>query len=390
MSEMRIAMITRRFWPLVGGAEVVMANLATEFQRLGVKPTLLTAQWDTTWPKHFKHRDVEVQRLPNPDRRGWGTFMYMDALSQWLRKNRDLYDIVFVSMLKHSAYSAVTACRKQRQSVVLRVEGGGDTGDCNWHNTARFGSRIRRRCKLADAVIAPSQATHDELVDAQFPLNKIHHIPNGVALGTQPRTTEAIVSARQTLAQNHRDFTSHPDHKVSVYTGRLTRNKGLFELLDAWKLVVNQSPPSQLWLIGEGPDRETLYNRIRELELTGHVLMPGAFDDVADLLQAANTFILPSYMEGLSLALLEAMASNVHVIASDITANRQLIESGVHGRLVPVKQATPLAEAILTAHASDNSEMVAAAYQRVRQTFSLESMARKHLQVFEDTLRSGI
>ena len=389
MSEMRIAMITRRFWPLVGGAEVVMANLATEFQRLGVKPILLTAQWDTTRPKHFMHRDVEVQRLPNPDRRGWGTLIYMDALSQWLRKNRDTYDIAFVSMLKHSAYSAVTVCRKQRQSVVLRVEGGGDTGDCNWHHIARFGSRIRRRCKVADAVIAPSQATHDELIDAQFPLNRIHHIPNGVALGKQLRTTEAIVFARQTLAQNNRDFTSHPDHKVSVYTGRLTRNKGLFELLDAWKFVVNQNPHSQLWLIGEGPDREALYERIRELELIGHVLMPGAFDDVADLLQAANSFILPSHMEGLSLSLLEAMASNVHVIASDITANRQLIDNGVHGRLVPVKQVAPLAEAILTAHASDNSEMVAAAYQRVRRTFSLESMARKHLQVFEDTLRRG-
>ena len=154
-------------------------------------------------------------------------------------------------------------------------------------------------------------------------------------------------------------------------------------------MVVNQNPHSQLWLIGEGPDREALYDRIRELELIGHVLMPGAFDDVTDLLQAANTFLLPSYMEGLSLSLLEAMASNVHVIASDITANRQLIDNGVHGRLVPVKQVTPLAEAILTAHASDNSKMEAAAYQRVRQTFSLESMARKHLQVFEDTLRSG-
>ena len=85
MSEMRIAMITRRFWPLVGGAEMVMANLASEFQRQGAKPVLLTAQWDPTWPKQFTHRDVEVQRLPNPERRGWGTFVYMDALSRWLR-----------------------------------------------------------------------------------------------------------------------------------------------------------------------------------------------------------------------------------------------------------------------------------------------------------------
>ncbi len=380
-------MITRRFWPLVGGAEMVMANLASEFQRQGAHPILLTAQWDPTWPRQFTHREVEVQRLANPERRGWGTFVYMDALTRWLRTNRDRYDVAFVSMLKHSAYSAVTACRKQSQSVVLRVEGGGETGDCNWHNVARFGSRIRRRCKLADAVIAPSEATHDELVVAQFPLNRIHHVPNGVALARHRRTVETMTQARKVLAQNNRDFTSHPDHQVSVYTGRLTRNKGLFELLDAWRTVVQHNPHSQLWLIGEGPDREALYDRIRELELVGHVLMPGAFDDVGDLLKAANTFILPSYMEGLSLSVLEAMASHVHVIASDIAGNRQLIKDGMHGRLVPAKDPVALAQAIISAHGSDNSPMIEAAYARVQQEFSLESMARKHLQIFEETLR---
>ena len=117
--------------------------------------------------------------------------------------------------------------------------------------------------------------------------------------------------------------------------------------------------------------------------------MPGAFDDVGDLLTAANTFILPSYMEGLSLSLLEAMASHVHVIASDIAGNRQLIDNNVHGRLVPVKEVAPLANAILSAQTTDNSDMVQAAYQRVQREFSLESMARRHLQVFEDMLRNG-
>ena len=145
----------------------------------------------------------------------------MDALSKWLQTNRHTYDIAFVSMLKRSAYSAVTACRKQPQALVLRVEGGGTTGDCNWHNIARFGNRIRRRCKEANAVIAPSDATYDELVEAQFVLDRIHQIPNGVALSETPQTPESITAARQILCQNNRDFTSHPDHYVSVYTGRL-------------------------------------------------------------------------------------------------------------------------------------------------------------------------
>ena len=372
-------MITRRFWPLVGGGEMVMANLACEFKRLGAQPTILTARWDTTWPRQIEHREIPLQRLPNPAQRGWGTYTYMDALSRWLRHNALQYDAVLVSMLKHSAYSALGACKKTDHPVMLRIEGGGETGDCAWHKSARFGKRIRRRCQQAAAIVTPSQATYDEALGAGFKSDTLHHIPNGVAVSIDSVVGKTTI--RQRLREINHDLSGDPDTKIALFTGRLTHNKGLFELVSAWQSVAERIPNSQLWLVGEGPDRDRLSEKIRDLDLVGRVVMPGTFDDVEDFLAAADVFTLPSYTEGLSLSLLEAMAHRLPVIASDIVGNRQLIVDGTHGRLIPAKEIESLAAAIYEAFTNDNQQQVEAAESRVKTQFSLTGMAQAHLDL---------
>jgi glycosyltransferase involved in cell wall biosynthesis len=372
-------MITRRFWPLVGGGEMVMANLACEFKKLGAQPTILTAQWDTTWPLQIEHREIPVQRLLNPAQRGWGTYTYMDALSRWLRHNASQYDAVLVSMLKHSAYSALGACKKTDHPVMLRIEGGGETGDCAWHKSARFGKRIRRRCQQAAAIVTPSQATYDEALGAGFKSDTLHHIPNGVAVSIDSVVGKTTI--RQRLREINHDLSGDPDTKIALFTGRLTHNKGLFELVSAWQSVAERIPNSQLWLVGEGPDRDRLSEKIRDLDLVGRVVMPGTFDDVEDFLAAADVFTLPSYTEGLSLSLLEAMAHRLPVIASDIVGNRQLIVDGTHGRLIPAKEIESLAAAIYEAFTNDNQQQVEAAESRVKTQFSLTGMAQAHLDL---------
>ena len=372
-------MITRRFWPLVGGGEMVMANLACEFKKLGAQPTILTAQWDTTWPLQIDHREIPVQRLPNPAQRGWGTYIYMDALSRWLRHNASQYDAVLVSMLKHSAYAALGACKKTAHPVMLRIEGGGETGDCAWHESARFGKRIRRRCQQAAAIVTPSQATYDEALGAGFKSSTLHHIPNGVAVELGSVVDKATI--RQRLHEINHDLSCDPDTKIALFTGRLTHKKGLFELVSAWQSVAERIPNSQLWLVGEGPDRDQLSEKIRDLELVGRVVMPGTFDDVEDFLAAADAFTLPSYTEGLSLSLLEAMAHRLPVIASDIVGNRQLIVDGTHGRLIPAQEVESLAAAIYEVFVNDNQQQVDAAEYRVASQFSLAGMAQAHLDL---------
>ena len=384
MKPLRSVLVTRRFWPLVGGAEMVMANLGSEFQQRDIPCQILTAQWEASWPVEFVHREVPVARLRNPRQRIWGTFRYLRSLASWLKTHANEIDLVYVSMLKHDAYTATRICQQLGIPVVLRAEGGGQTGDCHWQTTARFGLSIRRRCQAADAIIVPSQAIMQELLEAGYPEDRLHHIPNGVPVPTTPgETTRA--EARLALAEANHDLIASPNESIVVYTGRLDRNKGLYDLVNAWPEVLRHRPNSQLWLIGEGPERDELFQQIKDLDLRGQVVLPGVFDDVEEILAAANLFVLPSYFEGLSISLLEAMAHQVPVIASDIPGNRDLVETGVNGCLVPAGDVQAISQAIHDALANpDRSQGWAkAAYRTVQDQYSLTSMTNAHLKLFE-------
>ena len=382
MSPLRLALVTRRFWPLVGGAEVAMANLAVEFQRQGQQPTIVTARWEKHWPTELVHREVPVVRLPQPKLRGWGTLRYMYALGSWLAAQQPKLDCVLVSMLKHDAYAAIGAWRRAKVPVVLRAEGGGAAGDCAWQQTARFGLRIRQRCQQADAIVAPSDAIERELREAGYSADRIVRIDNGVVI-PPPRSPGQQEAARSALAEANWDLKCDSGAPLVVYTGRLHPDKGLADLVQAWPAIATRWPQARLWLIGEGPQRQELFDLISDLGFRYKICLPGSFDEIDDVLAAADLFVLPSYSEGMSLSLLEAMAAGLPVVASDIPGNRALVTHEREGLLAPPGDAQRLAAAIaqvLSAPARGVA-LGAAGRSRVSEHFSLEKMARQHLEL---------
>lgn len=389
MSPLRLVLVTRRFWPLLGGAERIMADLAGEFQSAGAKVTLLTAQWDPQWPREIVHRGVRVVRLPQPALRWWGTWQYMRALAGWLRAERANYDLVLVSMLKHDAYAALEVGRALSAPVVLRAEGAGLTGDVHWQLANRFGWRIRRRAYGADGVVAPSLVIQRELVASGYQRTRVHYIPNGVR-AARPRSPETRLAARGALAEAHPQLTASGTAPVAVYTGRLHEAKGIQYLIAAWTSVSERLPDARLWIVGDGPYRGALDQQIADLGLDGRVILCGAFDSVDDFLAAADLYVLPSLEEGMSLALLEAMAAGVPVIATDIPANQPLVEHEQEGLLVPPRDDKSLAEAIVRLFGDHElaQRLTAAARSRVERQFSLTACAAAHLDLFAQLVAS--
>lgn len=378
----RLVLITRQFWPLVGGAQVVMGGLAHALQERGAEVTILTARWEATWPEELVHGGVRVLRLPQPSLRFWGTWKYMRAVRDWLMRHAGEYDLVYVSMLKHDAYAALEAARDA--PVVLRAEATGRTGDIYWQRHARFGRKIARRCREADAFVAIAEPARRELLDAGYPAERIHAIPNGVAIPPD-RPEGNRDAARKELAQAHPQLDLPPDARLAVYAGRLDARKGLATLVQAWPRVLQEAPEARLWLVGEGDARRRLTDQIRRLDLPDRVLLAGRYDAVDDFLRAADLFVLPSEEELMSMALLEAMAAGLPIVASDIPANRHLISPGKHGLLAPAKKNAPLAEAILSLLADRDraSTLGQAARRRASDHFSLAAMADAHLELFE-------
>jgi glycosyltransferase involved in cell wall biosynthesis len=262
--------------------------------------------------------------------------------------------------------------------VVLRPEGAGATGDVAWQRKGNFGGRIAARCRTADAFVAISRAVRDELTAARYDSSRIHDLPNGVPI------PERAWQRRPGWARAPR----------AMFVGRLAPEKNLGALIDAWAIVREERPEARLTLVGEGPERADLERRARALGLgpgPGEAVeLPGASDRVDDLLRTADLFVLPSIEEGMSIALLEAMALGVPVVASSIPGNRRLVADFKHGRLA-APDPRGLARAILDQwSAFDRAfHMSRAARGRVEREFSIAAVARRHLDLFRELIAAG-
>ena len=131
-----------------------------------------------------------------------------------------------------------------------------------------------------------------------------------------------------------------------VFVGRLDPVKGVPLLLDAFAEVKARHPQARLTIAGDGHIRERLEARARSLGL--QVNFPGYLDEgqVADLLATADMLVLPSFAEGLPVVLMEALAAQIPVIATQVGGVPELVQHGVSGLIVPPGDVVGLAEAI--------------------------------------------
>ena len=140
------------------------------------------------------------------------------------------------------------------------------------------------------------------------------------------------------------------DTLVIGTVGRLAEVKDQLSILEAFALLIEKSPEYQrrlrLLVVGDGPMRERLNDRIESLNLSSQVWMAGDREDIPECLRLMDVFVLPSLGEGISNTILEAMASGLPIIATRVGGNPELIDEGVNGLLVPVGEPGLLADAL--------------------------------------------
>src|SRR4051794_31430881 len=385
---MKLALVTRRYPPLIGGAEKVLSYLAAALAAEGAEVTVLTSRMPGLGLPARENVPMEsasgsgrggpscgrltIERLATSRLRFWGTWLYMRNLARWFDRNP--VDLAYVSMLKHDAYVAVGVGARRGFPVVLRPEGAGATGDIAWQSWGRFGASIARRCRAADAVVAISPSIRDELIGDGYPPSSIVSLPNGVPVPESPGRPRPGWRAAPRAS----------------FVGRLAPEKGLDLLIDAWPDVLARHPRARLTLIGDGPERPSLAARLARLGLAGAVELPGASSDPAASLRDSDLFVLPSREEGMSVALLEAMALGIPLVASAIPGNLRLVDDRRHGRLAPPGDPAALAVAVLDQWA-DHDRAVAMgleARRRVSESFSIAAVARRHMELFRSLIEA--
>lgn len=178
---------------------------------------------------------------------------------------------------------------------------------------------------------------------------------------------------------------------VVVMAARLLRDKGVYEFVEAARLLKSRSVEVVMRLIG-APDPGNPTS-VTQAELDGWaaegvVEVLGYRSDIANQYAAANIVCLPSYREGLPKALVEAAACGRAVVTTDVPGCRDAIEPGVSGVLVPVKSAPELADALeaLIQEPERRLRMAKAGRELSERAFSIERIVEQHLAIYKEVL----
>jgi glycosyltransferase involved in cell wall biosynthesis len=185
----------------------------------------------------------------------------------------------------------------------------------------------RRLAPRFDRIIVVSATIRDELLRSGASRDAVRLVHNGLVLANYRRTGQRGGLAAQ--------VGRHLPGPVIASIGRLSREKGHADLLDAVASVVAAGQPCSVVLAGDGPERAALEERSRQLGLADTVHFLGYVARPQVVLEEADLMVLPSHTEGLPNAVLEALAMGVPVLATAVGGTPEVVSDGTTGRLVP-------------------------------------------------------
>lgn len=303
------------------------------------------------------------KRVHRIDASAIGKLTLIRTLSAFLRDGR--FDVLHTHNAFPHLYGSIAA-RLAGVSTVIHTRHG-----------RRFGETWKERLHFSiggwfsDRVVGVSDDT-SELCRHRgwFRKHKVSRVWNGVDL-----------DRFGILRTNH-------DRPTAITVARLSAEKDLETMLQAAKIVAERQPTFRLVIVGDGPERANLHATARRLGLDQVVSFLGERNDVAELLAQAAFFVCSSRTEGISLTLLEAMATELPVIATEVGGNPEVVVDQSTGMLVPPRDPRALADAILTLISDPQSwdRFGKAGRQRVENHFGIRSMVQQYEAIYSEHL----
>ena len=343
----------------LGGAERVVVDLAGQMNALGhtVKIAYLTGEVLVRPVSD----DIEVIALNLNSKN--------DLLSASIKYKKLLKkirpDIVHAHMVHANIFARINRVGAHIPKLI-----------CTAHNSNEGGKArmlaYRLTNRLSDINTNVSQEATDSLIrKGAFRKSNVMTVHNGIDLSKFEK-----VSSRQALDQNVINL-------ISV--GRFNDQKDYPNLINAFaELKKNITTNVRLTIVGDGELRPQIKAMIKQLDLDNDIVLFGRRSDIPELLSQADVFVLASKHEGLPTVVIEAMACECYVVATDCGGSAEVL--GDTGQLVPIQDSQALATALqatINLSNEDRTQNNKKARARVEEFFSLETSVKKWLALYE-------
>jgi glycosyltransferase involved in cell wall biosynthesis len=377
---MRIALFTDYYPPHVdGGVERVVLQLAQGYARRGHDVRVFTLntrdapEFETVMPNLRVYRAPAVQLS--------GLLKVQSSVSTKLYgvANDALNDFPADVIHAHTTFfysSLVAAALSKRHSTPLVTTlHVGSLGEMPLRTRLMAGIYERTLGSLimaqSQAVIAVSHAVADHAEKLGVRPNKLTVIPNGVDVDEYAPA-----------------FYKGADRLRVTCVGRLIGNKGPQHLLEAVPALLGVAPDAEVVFVGDGPMLQALQARSEALGLQDNVTFLGSRDDVPDILRDSDVFVRPSLTEGMPLAVLEAMACGLPVVATAVGGTGEVVRHLHNGLLVAPCDVTGLAKALIDVATNEalRERLGRNARLSVEDDYSWQRVVECNLDVYDEVL----
>lgn len=311
----------------VGGFGIHIHEMSKEQVRLGHDVTVYTASENVKFA--YQADAGYFVRNFKPLVKILGNSITPPMLLDLIREQSN-YDIVHAH--SHLFFSTnLSAVARQLGSTPLVITNHGLNSQTapEWFQKLYTSIGARLTLAAADKILCYTETEKQELIDLGVKPEKIEVIHNGI-------DTDLFVPAKEPCF----------DKKKLLWVGRYAKGKGLEYLIDAFSILKNRHPDVTLTLIGNGPEKDHIIQRINDLNLQNSITMKDFVpnSEIVNMYQNSSVFVLPSLEEGVPRTILEAMSCGIPVVCSQLPQLIDIVDGG--GLLAPVKDSKALADTI--------------------------------------------
>ena len=329
LDSKKVALIRNVGWEDFGGGEIYQLMLAAELIKCGYEVIIVTSSRKLI--KEAKLRGIRSVTPPYIRRQDWSGWknillpvyvVYQARLRRWYRKFYRDYGIGTINVQSRDDLIAAARAIKPRDNIKMIWTDHADLGSWVFVNLDKpfrniIGRWILKYARKASAIIVVSEAERKKIEKKIF-----------------PRELKNMVVIRNGVIDEFEKYKNIKANRGSFcFVGRVVREKGIFELIEAFLKLNKDYPEATLNVYGDG---EALKGCIVKARKCSGIKFYGMVRNVLPELARNSCFVLPSHKEGLSLSLVEAAMMRKAIIASDIDSNKEVINDGKDGLIVHV------------------------------------------------------